>query len=90
MVCCFETTPPAHVGLPSVEHSRHRSSHAPYRAGFKAQTVYDDLADVLSRAGREAEAINPLRRGIELSPYTPVLHKSLALRYINLRRYEEA
>ena len=58
--------------------------------GFNAPTVYDDLADALSRAGREAEAINPLRRGIELSPYTPVLYKSLALRYINLRRYEEA
>jgi tetratricopeptide (TPR) repeat protein len=52
--------------------------------------VYEDLAEALLRAGREAEAVSPLEQGIEAAPYTPVLHKSLALRYINLRRYSAA
>ena len=58
--------------------------------GFKAPTVYEDLAAALLRAGREAEAVGPLQQGIEVAPYTPVLHKSLALRYINLQRYTAA
>ena len=58
--------------------------------GFKAPTVYEDLAEALLRAGREADAVGPLEQGIEVAPYTPVLHKSLTLRYINLKRYREA
>ncbi|MCU1273999.1 MAG: hypothetical protein JWO48_1430, partial [Bryobacterales bacterium] len=58
--------------------------------GFKAPTVYEDLAEALLRAGREADAVSPLQQGIEVAPYTPVLHKSLALRYINLQRYSAA
>jgi tetratricopeptide (TPR) repeat protein len=58
--------------------------------GFNAPTVYEDLAEALVQAGREAEAIGPLEQGIELAPYTPVLYKSLALRYINLHHYSEA
>jgi hypothetical protein len=30
------------------------------------------------------------QRGIEIAPYTPVLSKLLALRYINLKQYPEA
>jgi len=58
--------------------------------GFKAPTVYEDLAEALLRADREADAVGPLEQGIEVAPYTPVLHKSLALRYINLKRYSQA
>lgn len=58
--------------------------------GFKAPTVYQDLAEALLRAGREADAVGPLEEGINIAPYTPVLHKSLALRYINLQRYDAA
>ena len=58
--------------------------------GFNAPTVYEDLAEALVQAGREAEAIGPLEQGIELAPYTPVLYKSLALRHINLYHYSEA
>src|SRR5438552_3372135 len=49
--------------------------------GFKASTVYEDLAEALLRAGSEADAVRPLEQGIEAAPYTPVLYKSLALRY---------
>jgi len=58
--------------------------------GFKASTVYEDLAEALLRAGREADAVSPLEQGIEVAPHTPVFYKSLALRYINLKRYREA
>jgi hypothetical protein len=58
--------------------------------GFNGSTVYEDLAEALVRAGREAEAVEPLEHGIELAPFTPVLYKSLSLRYINLKRYAEA
>ena len=58
--------------------------------GFSGATVYEDLAEALSRAGRLAEAVKTLERGIDLSPYSSVLYKSLALRYITLKRYSEA
>src|SRR5260370_1661151 len=58
--------------------------------GFSVPTVYEDLADSLSRAVRVEEAINALQRGIEANSYSPVLFKSLALRYINTKRYPEA
>ena len=58
--------------------------------GFKAATAFQDLADALVRSGREADAVPVLRRGIELAPYTPVLYKMLALRFINLKQYSEA
>jgi hypothetical protein len=58
--------------------------------GFRAPMVYQDLAEGLTRAGRPDAATAMLQRGIETDPYTPVLYKSLALAYINLKRYPEA
>jgi hypothetical protein len=58
--------------------------------GFTASSVYEDLGEALARAGRTADAANMLRRGVELNPYTPVLYKSLALRYITLKQYADA
>ncbi len=58
--------------------------------GFTAAAVYQDLAEVLAKAGRTEDAIGALDRGIELSPYAPALYQALALDYINLKRYPEA
>jgi len=60
------------------------------KLGFAAPAVYQDLAEALARSGRESEAVAALQRGIELAPYTPVLYKMLALRYINLKQYSDA
>jgi Flp pilus assembly protein TadD len=58
--------------------------------GSESYTTFEDLGDALSQSGRLDEAVKALQRGLELAPFTPVLHKSLALRYINLRRYDDA
>lgn len=58
--------------------------------GSEASTTFEDLAEALSRTGRQEEAVKTLLRGLELAPYAQVLHKSLALRYIQLKRYPEA
>ncbi len=58
--------------------------------GFSAPAVYADLAEAQALSGLEADAVATLRRGIEVAPYAPVLHKSLALRYIHLQQYADA
>lgn len=52
--------------------------------------TYQDLAEALARADREADAVATLQHGIALAPYAPPLYKSLALRYIHLKQYAEA
>src|SRR5260370_5634719 len=56
--------------------------------GFAGPGAYEDLSEALSREGKTREAIDVLKRGIELSPYEPRLHKFLAVRYINSKDYE--
>lgn len=58
--------------------------------GSESSTTFEDLGEALALAGRLEDAVKALQRGIELAPYTPVLHKSLALRYIKLRQFNEA
>ena len=58
--------------------------------GFSAPAVYADLAEALTQANREGEAVLTLERGIRLMPYEPTLCKSLVLRFINLKRYADA
>ena len=58
--------------------------------GSTAAPVFEDFGEALAKVGRLEEAVAALRRGIELSPYAAVLHKSLALRLIKLEKYPEA
>jgi tetratricopeptide (TPR) repeat protein len=58
--------------------------------GSESSTTFEDLGETLAQSGKVEEAIAALRRGIQLAPFTPVLYKSLALRYIRLNRYSEA
>jgi hypothetical protein len=58
--------------------------------GFRAYTVYADLSDALERLGRLDESARVLADGVALYPYTPVLYKMLAMRYIGLKQYPQA
>jgi tetratricopeptide (TPR) repeat protein len=58
--------------------------------GSQATTTYLDLGDALSAAGKHEEAAAAYQRGIDVSPYAPVLYKSLALEYITLKQYDRA
>ena len=60
------------------------------KLGFKGPAAFEDLAEALAREGRNDESIEALKRGMELSPYAPRLHKYLALRYIHAQRYDLA
>ncbi|MGI9071610.1 MAG: cytochrome c3 family protein [Bryobacteraceae bacterium] len=53
-------------------------------------TVYEDMAKALSNLGRDGEALDYLKRGVDAHPFNAVLLKSLTLQYINLKRYPEA
>jgi tetratricopeptide (TPR) repeat protein len=58
--------------------------------GSTVSAAYQDLAEALSRAGREEDAVGMLKRGIELEPYVPTLYKMLIQRYMKLKRYTQA
>ncbi len=58
--------------------------------GSASSTTFEDLGEALGRAGRLEESVAVLRQGIQAAPYTPVLYKALALRLIQLKRFEEA
>jgi tetratricopeptide (TPR) repeat protein len=58
--------------------------------GFTSATVYENLAEALVRGGRTPEAIEVLRKGVDVLPYAPRLHKFLAARYIDLKQYDQA
>lgn len=47
-------------------------------------------ANLLIRAGRIQEAIEVLKRGIDLNPYSTRLYKRLALAYIQIHQYDNA
>ncbi|MBI3473625.1 MAG: hypothetical protein HY013_19900 [Candidatus Solibacter usitatus] len=58
--------------------------------GSTVASTFQDLAEALARAGRMDEAVGILERGIALAPYASTLYKSLAVRYIALKRYPKA
>jgi hypothetical protein len=58
--------------------------------GSEAASTYEDLGEAQARVGDVAGAASTLRRGVELAPFSQTLRKTLALRYIQLQRYEEA
>jgi hypothetical protein len=53
-------------------------------------TVYEDIAKALSNLGRDEEALDYLKRGVDTYPFNTVLLKSVTLQYINSKRYAEA
>ena len=59
-------------------------------AGSRTASTFEDLADLLTQAGRDRESADVLLRGVEAAPFNPRLRKLLALRYINSKRYRDA
>jgi hypothetical protein len=59
-------------------------------AGYQPPTTYRDLGEGLALSGRLAESADVLEQAVTLYPYSPVLSKSLAHRYILLKRYPRA
>jgi hypothetical protein len=57
---------------------------------FPGHTAYEDLAKALAATGKPEQAAEVLERAVALEPYTPSIHKLLALQYINLKRYPQA
>ena len=60
------------------------------KVGSQPASTYEDLADLLLQADREAESAEVLLQGVSAFPFNPRLRKMLALRYINLKRYRDA
>jgi tetratricopeptide (TPR) repeat protein len=58
--------------------------------GSLAPLDYEKLVDLLRQAGRPAEAIAILRKGIGVNPYSQRLYKALALVYISEKLYKDA
>ncbi len=60
------------------------------KLGSVSTAVQQDLAEVLMRLNRLDESVDRLKFALRNEPYDPVLHKTLALRLITLKRYPEA
>lgn len=58
--------------------------------GSSTATTLEDLAEAYGQSGRLEESAQVLLEGIRTAPFTQVLHKALALRYIQLKRYDQA
>jgi hypothetical protein len=52
--------------------------------------VYLELGQALAKLGRGDEAIEYLKKGVDLDPYNSVMQKTLILQYINAKSYGEA
>jgi hypothetical protein len=52
--------------------------------------IYLELGQALAKLGRGDEAIEYLKKGVDLDPYNSVMQKTLILQYINARSYLEA
>jgi Doubled CXXCH motif (Paired_CXXCH_1) len=58
--------------------------------GSTLPSDFELLANLLVRAGHADQAIEVMKQGIALNPYSPRLYKVLALQYIAVRQYPEA
>jgi tetratricopeptide (TPR) repeat protein len=60
------------------------------KLGAGTAVVQQDLAEALLRLNRLDESVEHLRTAIDMEPYDPVLHKTLALRLIAQKKYPQA
>ena len=52
--------------------------------------IYLELSQSLIKLGRNEEAIEYLKKGVEIDPYNAVMQKTLILQFINSKSYAEA
>ena len=60
------------------------------RNGYTDATAYEMLSNLLAAAGNLEEAIDLLKRGMALNPYSIRLYKTLVTRYISAKEYDHA
>ena len=60
------------------------------RSGSLLGGDFEKLADLLNQAGRTAEAIEALKKGIKIDPSHQRSYKALTLLYVSAKRYEDA
>jgi hypothetical protein len=65
-------------------------AHLSHALVLDEPAVYIDIAKACSNLGRNDDALDYLKRGIDADPFNPVLQKTLILEYINLKRYPDA
>jgi hypothetical protein len=58
--------------------------------GSNEPTDFEMMANLLEGSGKNREATELLKRGIERNPYSMRLYKTLALHYINAKEYDNA
>lgn len=59
-------------------------------SGVTAASAYRDLGEVLVRVGRNEEALEIVKKGLDLAPFDRMLSRLLTGAYIDLQRYAEA
>jgi hypothetical protein len=60
------------------------------RSGYTEATDYEMLANLLAAAGKPKRAIDVLKHGIELNPYSIRLYKTLVMKYVSAKEYDNA
>ena len=82
----------AALGHKALAEGRYEDAVGHLTAGLKLgeATVYQDLAQALTKLGRSEEALTYLQSAVELEPFNAVILKTLVLDYITLHRYEQA
>jgi hypothetical protein len=60
------------------------------QAIVEGPAIYLELGQALAKLGRGDEAIEYLKKGVELDPYNSVMQKTLIVDYINAKSYVEA
>ena len=65
-------------------------SHLTSALSLHQPAIYLELAQSEAKLGRAGEAIQYLKTRVALTPYDPVMRKTLILQYINARAYAEA
>ena len=59
-------------------------------SGYTEATDYEMLSNLLAADGKQEEALDVLKRGIVLNPYSIRLYKTLLMRYVSTKQYDNA
>ncbi|HEV2380440.1 MAG TPA: hypothetical protein VG206_11675 [Terriglobia bacterium] len=60
------------------------------RNGDTEASDYGMLSNLLAADGKQQEAVDLVKRGIELNPYSIRLYRTLVVRYVSLKDYDKA
>jgi len=60
------------------------------KLGAPQGSTYADLSEAMARLGKVEESLPMLEKAVAMDPFNPTLQKSLVVRLIKLKRYEDA